>query len=339
MRAINVETVIGYLNERGLEAGAESRATALVGGVSGTVLLVESDRRRIVVKQALDQLLVDAPWFAKPERALTEAAALSTLRAVTPRFTPELLDSDPSECAMVMSAAPVDWRTWKTFLLDEDVDDKTAPATGAMMGSVLGAWHRATLGDDAVADRFDDYEAFRQLRLDPFHETVRGRHPDLSTAIGACVSDLLERRECLVHGDFTPKNVLVDPADPQRLWVLDFEVAHYGAAVFDLAFLHCHLLLKAVHRPPYAEILGRTAAAFQEGYAAQADPDFPQLGSNRLGWHTACLLLARVDGLSPAGYLSQANREVVRDLARTVLSAPDRPIADMWAMVKESNHR
>jgi hypothetical protein len=203
----------------------------------------------------------------------------------------------------------------------------------------LGSWHRTTAGNTATAARFDDDEAFDQLRVHPFHQTIRTRHPQLSDPIEVCISDLTDRRECLVHGDFSPKNILVDPTDAGRLWVLDFEVAHYGAAVFDLAFLHCHLLLKAVHRPQLADALGRTAAAFQAAYAAEAGPTVTEWASHRLGWHTACLLLARVDGISPARYLAEQAQVRVRDVATTILSSPDRPIAEVWALFKENDHR
>jgi 5-methylthioribose kinase len=318
--------------------GANCQVTAMVGGVSGSVLLVESDRIRLVVKQALDQLLVDDTWFAKVERALTEAAALSVLHALSGRYVPELIDSDEVQCALVMTAAPANWQPWKSDLLTEDIDQAGACATGRTLGSVLGTWHRATTGDDAMAERFDDYEAFEQLRVHPFHRTILTRHPPLASAIEACIADLTQRRECLVHGDFSPKNILVDPRDRERLWVLDFEVAHFGAAVFDLAFLHCHLLLKAVHRPRYASVLRQTAAAFQNVYTAEVGIAAAERATRRLGWHTASLLLARVDGTSPAGYLSDPDRNRVRDLATTVLNTPDRPIIDIWALFAEESH-
>jgi aminoglycoside phosphotransferase (APT) family kinase protein len=336
---ITADTVIGYLANRNVEIGERCRATALVGGVSGSVILVESDGRRIVVKQALDQLRVADPWFAKPERADTEAAAITALHAITGAFAPELIDSDPDQNALVMTAAPPTWQPWKSVLLEEDFSRDVTTTTARTLGAVLGTWHRATAGDTATADRFDDDEAFEQLRVQPFHRTIRTRHPQLSVAIETCISDLVERRECLVHGDFSPKNILVDPTHPERLWVLDFEVAHYGAAVFDLAFLHCHLLLKAVHRPEYAEALALTATAFQSAYATEAGAVVTARASRRLGWQTACLLLARVDGISPAGYLAEPARTRVRDLAITALTSFDRPIADIWAMLEEHDHR
>lgn len=336
--SITIDSVIGYLTQRGIEMGENCQVTAMVGGVSGTVLLVESDRMRIVVKQALDQLLVDDPWFAKPERALTEAAALSALHALTDHYVPELIDFDEVQCALVMTAAPANWQPWKSDLLTEDIDLADTCATGRTLGSVLGTWHRATAGDEATALRFDDYEAFEQLRVHPFHRTILTRHPPLAGAIEACIADLTQRRECLVHGDFSPKNILVDPQLPEQLWVLDLEVAHYGAAVFDLAFLYCHLLLKAVHRPRYATALSQAAAAFLTAYTAEVGSPAAEQATRRLGWHTACLLLARVDGTSLAGYLTDPDRKRVRDLATAVLDTPDRPIADIWALATEVSH-
>jgi hypothetical protein len=108
--------------------------------------------------------------------------------------------------------------------------------------------------------------------------------------------------------------------------VLDFEVAHFGAAVFDLAFLQCHLVLKALHMPRRAAELAGAARRFTETYE-RACPE----PVRRLGWHTACLLLARVDGLSPAGYLRPAASEAARQLALGLLAADDDPpAAEMW---------
>lgn len=335
---ITAESVIGYLKQRGIEMGANCQVTSMVGGVSGSVLLVESDRMRLVVKQALEQLLVDDQWFAKPERALTEAAAISVLHALSGPYVPKLIDSDKVRCALVMSAAPANWQPWKSVLLNEDIDQEGACATGSTLGSVLGTWHRASAGDGAMVKRFDDYEAFEQLRVHPFHRTILTRHPQLAGAIEACIADLTQHRECLVHGDFSPKNILVDPGARERLWVLDFEVAHYGAAVFDLAFLHCHLLLKAVHRPRYASVLRQTAAAFQSAYTAEVGIPAADRATRRLGWHTGSLLLARVDGASPAGYLSEPTHNRVRDLAITVLNTPDRPISDVWALFTKERY-
>jgi aminoglycoside phosphotransferase (APT) family kinase protein len=44
-------------------------------------------------------------------------------------------------------------------------------------------------------------------------------------------------RACLVHGDFNPKNLLVDPATGELTGLLDWEFAHAGAPLTDLGNL------------------------------------------------------------------------------------------------------
>jgi len=96
--------------------------------------------------------------------------------------------------------------------------------------------------------------------------------------------------------------------------------------VFDVAFLQSHLVLKAVHRPGLSSLFRSVAdvmlATYTEITGARPGP--------RLGWHTACLLLARVDGLSPAGYLDEQARERVRGLALSLLAEHDPGIDRVW---------
>ena len=120
------------------------------------------------------------------------------------------------------------------------------------------------------------------------------------------------------------------------MWVLDAEVAHFGAAVFDVAFLECHLLLKAIHRPSYAGPLRRCSEAFTASYATGLSRP-PSLA--RLGAHTACLLLARVDGSSPAGYLDDLARSRVRELALWALEEQDRDLSTIWDTVTDHTDR
>lgn len=116
-------------------------------------------------------------------------------------------------------------------------------------------------GDAAVAAAFGDITAFTQLRVDPFHRTVAQRHPDLAAPITATVEVMARSRTCLVHGDYTPKNVLVG-GPGTRPWVIDWEVAHLGDATFDPAWLVGHLLLKTVHRPAATDAYAAAARAF-----------------------------------------------------------------------------
>lgn len=330
---LEIDTVVGYLVGRGLLDGTQAGAARVhqySGGVSGIVLGVDCAGERMVVKQALPQLRTAARWLATPDRAQTEAAAIALLHGVSPEHTPGLLDTDPIDNVLMMSAAPAHWRTWKSMLLQAGPPSPQTFAIGAAMGRALGGWHRATtaggpLQAQAAAPPFLDPVPFEQLRIDPFHRTVQQRHPVVADAIATCVHELLHDRECLVHGDFSPKNVVVGD---DGWWMVDFEVAHLGASVFDLAFLLSHLMLKAAARPARAAQLRGTGEDFLAGYRG-ARPDRPV--SSTMAHQIACLLLARVDGTSPVDYLDSSTVSRVRDVALQTLRSTSTPLAQLWA--------
>ena len=327
MLELTSENLPAYLAELGI-ADVGTVVTQLTGGVSGRCFLVSGGARDVVVKQALAQLSVSAVWTAKVERALTEGAAIELVHSLTPRSTPELLSVDSDAFVIAMSAAPETYISWKDALLDRVQSIDESVVTAALIGSVVGRWHQMTWGDGEVAARFADYEAFEQLRIAPFHRTVLAAHPELAKALGACIDELSTARECFVHGDLSPKNILVGDGCP---WIIDFEVGHFGAAVFDLAFLECHLMLKAIHQPNRARGHREAARAFIGAYrqTCTSAGEF-----DLLGWQTASLLLARVDGKSPAGYLTGTERDATRAIAIHALSEPTASIATLWDAVE-----
>jgi len=69
----------------------------------------------------------------------------------------------------------------------------------------------------------------------------------------------------LVHGDYGPNNVLLDPATFQVTAVLDWEFAHLGDPVEDLAW--CEWIIR-MHHPRQVEWLAR----FYAGYGSPAPP-------------------------------------------------------------------
>lgn len=306
--------------------------TALGGGVSGQVHRVTTSARDLVVKQALERLAVAADWYADPSRVLVEGRALAVLHTLTPGHVPALVHTDPVTMTIVMSAAPADWTTWKHRLLAAR-DDHTV-ATTSLVAGVLGRWHAWGMADHAVRE-FASTRLFEDLRLTPFHRAIRARHPATAATVDGCIDELLAPGVTLVHGDLSPKNVLVAPTGT-GLWVIDHEVAHLGQPVFDLAFLTCHLLLKRVHLPQLAPTLDEARQALVDGYAEAVGPSSAGSVTARLGRHTACLLLARVDGTSPAAYLDRPEAERVRRLALTTLTSTD-PDGTFAALLQEGS--
>jgi aminoglycoside phosphotransferase (APT) family kinase protein len=197
------------------------------------------------------------------------------------------------------------------------------------LGRALGTWQRATADDPAVAAEFGDTTAFGQLRVDPFHRTVAGRHPDLADVVERTIADMAASSVCLVHGDYTPKNVLVGSG---AVWVIDWEVAHVGDPTFDPAWTIGHLLLKTVHRPGSAENFAAAGHAFLTALDEALDGALA-LDPEQLVRQLGCLLLARVDGKSPADYLTDDERPRVRALARRLLTDPPATALDAWELL------
>jgi len=316
------QNVVGYLTGRGLQPVPGATARHLGGGVSNVVLAVGEGPGSMVVKQALARLRVADAWWAPRERALAEANALDLVHRLTPAAVPRVLDRDLERCALVVERAPIDWGDWKSLLLSGTVDEEVA----TRLGLLLSNWHNATIHGKALPSLFYQQEAFEALRVEPYYRTAARRLPQASPLLLHYASEMLARRICLVHGDFSPKNVLVGSGPD--LWVLDFEVAHLGDPAFDLAFLLCHLMLKSVHRRELALAYDRCAVNFASAYEAQAVAELAPSWDYVLG-HVGCLLLARVDGKSPAEYLTTDDRSTVRRFGELLMSGPPGRVEDL----------
>lgn len=301
-------TAPAYLKARGLPEPDSIRE--LGGGVSNTVLLVESAGSRIVLKQALAKLRVEQDWFSDPRRIFRESAAIARLAPVLPPGSlPEILFEDHENYAFAMTAAPAGAETWKTLLLRGDVD----PAIAGRIGEMLSAMVAASWQNSAWHDPFADRTVFDELRLDPYYRATAARHPDLA----AHFERLIEPRPLsLVHGDWSPKNFLIAG---NTVIAIDFEVIHFGDPAFDAGFLLNHLVLKAFFHPDCRDRYRAAALRFR-----QATGDWATLA------HLGALLLARVDGKSPAEYLDADLRPRVRAFARDLILRPAADIAEVF---------
>jgi 5-methylthioribose kinase len=314
--ALDSSGVREHLLSRGLLTGRGAVTVyPLPGGVSSDIVAVSGPGVELVVKRALPRLRVAQEWLADDERIVREARALELAARLVPGAVPAVIDLDEETRTLVLERAPAGWRNWRDDLLEGHIDEAVAGA----LGGALVRWHAGTAASPPA--ELVDTRAFVQLRVDPFYRVVATRHPQLADRIGATADALLQTRTCLVHGDFSPKNVLHGDG---RLWVLDWEVAHVGDPRFDLAHLLAHLVLKAVHRPADAGRYRSAAESFLCAYGHSAD-DGDGLVAN-LG----CLLLARVDGKSPAPYLTAAEQARVRALGILLLSEPAADALNVW---------
>lgn len=304
--------IVEGLRAAGLVGEGDIVLEPLTGGVSCDVWKVETPSGPIVVKRPLPQLRVAAEWLAPVERGTSEVRWLKRARGVDPHIVPEVLAELPGHTFAMrfLPGCPV----WKDELMADRVDAGFA----AQVGQGIAAVHAATAFNDADRADFPNDDMFRALRVDPFLLHVARQDSELAPALTALADDLSSRKIALVHGDVSPKNILVSADGPV---FLDAECAVYGDPAFDLAFCTTHLLLKAVWSGDVR--LNEAAAVLVSAYRAGIDWEDADDLLLRAGKLTAALLLARVEGKSPAPYLTDPeHKRVVRDQARTLILAP-----------------
>jgi aminoglycoside phosphotransferase (APT) family kinase protein len=227
---------------------------------------------------------------------------------------PTILGEDREGRAFAMSwLDPTEYPVWKSQLLNGIVD----PATAMAVADIVSRVHNACAHDSEIAARFANDDDFSAIRLDPYFGATAAAHPECAAALRGLIARTASTKHTLVHGDVSPKNILVGTGGPL---LLDAECAWYGDPAFDIAFCLTHLCLKCVWRP---EATPDYLACFD---AFTAD----SLG--HCGWEPAAdleartcallagMLLARVDGKSPVEYITEnRHKDRIRHFARGFL--------------------
>jgi 5-methylthioribose kinase len=320
---VEAREIKAFLAKAGLIPSAEDAQFApLTGGVASDIWKVESAGRTFVVKRALAKLKVAQEWLVPTSRNAAEVGWLEVARAIVPSAAPRVLAHDPEAGLFAMehldaAAHPL----WKTQLRDGIVD----LAVAAEVGRRIGAIHRATAHDLELARRFANDDVFRSIRLEPYIEATARAHPDLAGPLMNLSRATLATHTCLVHGDVSPKNILIGPRGPV---FLDAECAWFGDPAFDIAFCLNHLLLKCLWTPAAAD---RFLAAFDrlaDSYLATVEWEPAETLEARAAQLLPALFLARVDGKSPVEYVTEeAQKDEVRRVARPLIQNPPRQLA------------
>jgi len=305
-----------YLRACGLHDAQPVVSQTLAGGVSNrTVLLARADGDW-VIKQALNKLRVQTDWFADPARIHREAAGLEAAAALLPvGAAPRLTFEDSEAHVIAMTAVPSPHRNWKACLLDGDIKESHVTRF-AMLAAQL---HAGSAGQARYQTDFADQQYFEALRLEPYYGYAALSEPRAAGFLHALMKDTRARRLALVHGDFSPKNVLVYQ---DGLVLLDFEVMHYGDPAFDVGFALTHFLGKANHLPQIRTKLGDAAHAFWQQYRqGLGDVHFDEL-DGFAAMHLLGCLLARVAGRSPLEYLTAREQSAQREITLSLIVRP-----------------
>ena len=304
------------------------RGEQLTGGVSSDIWRIETRRGSVCAKRALAKLKTSADWFAPVERNAYEAAWFETVGEFLPEAVPPIRARDADAGLFVMDFLdPARFRPWKEELRLGRVHASDAAAVGERLATI----HAQTAGAPSVASRFASDALFHALRIEPYLEATARAHPDRAEALLDLAQTTAATRKALVHGDVSPKNILLGPNGPV---FLDAECAWYGDPAFDLAFCLNHLLLKSVWVPEAAAALAAAYTALAASYFAGVTWEAPDDCERRAAHLLPGLLLARIDGKSPVEYIvTERERDRVRTTARRLLAEPVsrlEAVADAW---------
>jgi tRNA A-37 threonylcarbamoyl transferase component Bud32 len=322
------------LRELGLADDAPLRGQPLTGGVSSDIWRIDLPQGPVCAKRALSKLRVEADWRAPIERNLYEARWMQVAEAAVPGCTPRLLGQHPGLGVLVMGyLTPHDHPLWKQQLHE----GRAEPATARAVGGMLARIHSHAAARPELAALFPTDAIFFDIRLEPYLLATAERHADLAPVLRALVAQTQSNKRSLVHGDVSPKNILVGPRGPV---LLDAECAWWGDPAFDLAFCLNHLLLKCLWTPAarkgFLDAFGALAGTYLDGVEWEPRAALERRAAALLPG----LFLARVDGKSPVEYIdTKDQRDAVRRTARALLRRPVPLLADVSAAWREELER
>ena len=179
---------------------------------------------------------------------------------------------------------------------------------------------RARPARPQLAAEFATDAIFFDIRLEPYLLATAARHPDLAPRDrGAGRRRRRRNTRALVHGDVSPKNILVGAEGPV---LLDAECAWWGDPAFDLAFCLNHLLLKCLWTAAPRAALPRVLRGLSRAYLAASIGSRPRRSSSA---RRACCPVCCSRASTASRRSSTSPTRPTRERVRRVGAAARRP--------------
>ena len=320
---------IKLVEELGLGRADDVKAVEpLSGGVASDIARVELGLRQLCVKFALGKLRVAADWYAPVRRNKAEYAWLEFAQSVETDCVPGLYGCSETLHGFAMDyLSGSDVYLWKSAMLD----GVSRGEEGESVATILGRIHAASTQPGFERAPFDNRDDFHAIRLEPYLSFTAKRHACIADRLNDLVHRFHKADIALVHGDVSPKNILIRSGVPV---FLDAECATMGDPAFDVAFCLNHLIIKALHLPVSRSALLDSVLAFWNAYAKQVSWEDAGSVDRRVAELLPALMLGRVDGKSPVEYLDEEERSTLRDIAIALLVDPPVSVDDLVAILR-----
>ena len=315
-------------------------------GPAEVVLTLQRD-----LNKRLDKYLGDRiPWLSRTslQRLIREDAVRVNDRVPKPSTklrkgdTVRVILPPAPDSTLPAEEIPLDimYEDDDLLILNKHDDIIVHPARGNQSGTIINglAWHFQQQGNGQLSDVGSEHARPGVVHRLDRHTTgvmVVAKNETAHWRIGKQFQDRRTRKRylALVHGDVSPKNIVLGPAGPV---FLDAECAWYGDPAFDLAFCLNHLLLKCIWVPAMTEGYLESYAACAARYLEFVDWEPAEDLERRTAALLPGLMLARIDGASPVEYITDdIDRNRVRRAAGAALRNPPETLADLCCRFRE----
>ena len=286
----------------------------ITDGVSSDIWHVKTSNNEYCIKRALAKLTVKEDWFAPIERNNFEANYFTNCKSIIPKSFPTLLGHDKKNFILALEWFDNNkFVVWKKKLLEKSISLKD----GKRIGRLLGIVHKYYYKKKKFKKIFLNDKTFYAIRIEPYLVFTSKFYPELLSYYKSTIAFLTKNQNTVIHGDFSPKNILIGKNYPI---ILDAETACWGNPIFDLAFLNNHIILKSILNKDIFKSYLNLSKSFLETYLSH----FPIINTKnylkKFIILQALLILARVDGKSPVEYFNNKNKILARNLAKRIIS-------------------
>lgn len=257
---LNRKNIPNYLSSNGLAMADEPvEVMPLKGGNVNRIFLAKTKERNLVLKQALARTQFNKDISLSPNRSLTEYKVMKLWKKRTgSESIPFVYMFDYKEYILVMEAIPEEYEKLTYSLLSGDANLSIAKQLGKFLAKV----HNITYHNKKLKKAFRNNEVFRKLKMGLFHYSCYNHLKDenkdekAKKNVRKTIEKSLMNKVVLIHGDFQPKNILVNN---DRFYLVDYEVATLGDPAYDLGNICAQYLLAGIINYPirkkyYSEI-------------------------------------------------------------------------------------
>ena len=295
----------------------------LSGGVSSDIWKITNQNHIFCLKKAKKKLDVKEDWFVPIERNIYEYKWYNEVNKLVPNIAPQVIYSDSKNFFFIMEYFDeMKFPLWKKELLKSKVNIKFSQSVAQNLSFI----HLNSFNNNNLKSKFDTIKLFEDLRIDPYIRFTATIHDDIKNKLLDIANNLNNKKITLVHGDISPKNILINNDKPI---FLDAECAWYGDPAFDFAFCINHLILKSIKLPKVKELLSKSFRILSDTYLMNVKWEDPKLFEKRTILILSALMLARIDGKSPVEYInSNYEKQFVRSFAKSIIQNPINSLID-----------